>query len=447
MVTCTQNAPKGRAIITRGRNLMAFVIAHSLHKQGIECIGCDSVDFTLLSFSKTVQEHFVHPAPDVNEPAYIDYMRAKIKAFRPEDNRPYVLIPSFKDMVFFARHRAAFEDLIQIAAPDIEAIEKIHTKDALAKTVKKLDISSPQCWLPQSAADIDNLADKLQYPLFVKPYDECSGRGVKKAECLAEAKEFFSQNLKKFGQKSVLQQAAVGHEYCYCAIYDQGVRKAGMAYKNLYNFPSEAGSGAMRESIEEGAYAAEADKLMKALKWNGVAEFDFIWDEDKDHPPQLLEVNSRFWSGLYQSVESGIDFPTLLYQLTVEGSLPEIEQKAEIGKRTKLPYIWLISAMEEVFSKEERTKELEEIGAQALERMKGGEFWEGLKDFTNYAGDYTKHKLDFSPQREKLDTVLKLGKSARNEILDSDDPLAAFGVLFILGSLWRHGRLPREIQF
>ena len=40
----------GRVILTYGRSLMALVIARSLAQRGVEIIGCDDVDLTVLSF-------------------------------------------------------------------------------------------------------------------------------------------------------------------------------------------------------------------------------------------------------------------------------------------------------------------------------------------------------------------------------------------------------------
>jgi hypothetical protein len=40
-----------------------------------------------------------------------------------------------------------------------------------------------------------------------------------------------------------------------------------------------------------------------------------------------------------------------------------------------------------------------------------------------------------------------MGKTAENEFLRSDDPNASLGVLFILGSLIKHGELPDEVKF
>jgi hypothetical protein len=43
--------------------------------------------------------------------------------------------------------------------------------------------------------------------------------------------------------------------------------------------------------------------------------------------------------------------------------------------------------------------------------------------------------------------MLREGKDAKNELDFRDDPLAGMGVLFVLSSLMRHGRLPPELKY
>jgi hypothetical protein len=67
--------PVGRVILTYGRSLMALAIARALALRGVEVIGCDDVEGTVLSFSKHVQETFTLPAWDKEPEEYLDAMR------------------------------------------------------------------------------------------------------------------------------------------------------------------------------------------------------------------------------------------------------------------------------------------------------------------------------------------------------------------------------------
>jgi len=424
---------------------MALVAAHSLGEKGVEVIGCDSVDFTILSFSSHVSDYFVYPDFSKDEDAFVDFMLDKVKALKPGDGRPYVLMPVYKDNDVLAKHKEKFEPYIQIAVPDMEAINKLHPKDNFARTMQELDVSSPKTWLPEDEADLKDL--DLPFPVLIKPYNQSAGRGIHKVQTMEELVQYWHKNEKKYGQKSLVQELADGEDYCLTALFDKGERKASMAYRNVHRFPpTDSGAGILRETVLDQRFEKIASDLMKPLKWNGVAEFDFLWDEKEDSTPVMIEVNTRFWGGLFQSVESGIDFPWLLYKLTVNGEVEDVGE-AEIGTRTKMPYIWLISAVKDAVSSEEDFKRIEEKGQQALEQLKDGDIWEGLKGYSAYIADYVSETLNITKKTKKLNKALEIGRTAQNEFLNSDDPYAAFGVLFILGSLIRYGELPREVRF
>ena len=48
---------------------------------------------------------------------------------------------------------------------------------------------------------------------------------------------------------------------------------------------------------------------MQALKWSGIVNIDFIYDEN-DKQAKILEVNPRYWQSLLGSLFAGVNFPT-----------------------------------------------------------------------------------------------------------------------------------------
>jgi predicted ATP-grasp superfamily ATP-dependent carboligase len=83
-------------------------------------------------------------------------------------------------------------------------------------------------------------------------------------------------------------------------------------------------------------------RLLRSAEWSGVAEVEYILDEKGE--PRLLEVNPRFWSPVALAIGSGVDFPSLLYDLSM-GRTPEKVLTYEEGKtfRWFFPYelMWL----------------------------------------------------------------------------------------------------------
>jgi len=75
-------------------------------------------------------------------------------------------------------------------------------------------------------------------------------------------------------------------------------------------------------------------KILKSLHWHGVAMVEFKKDLH-DNQFKLMEINPRFWGSLDLPIASGVDFPYLLYKMSIEGDV-----KPKISYRKGLRYAW-----------------------------------------------------------------------------------------------------------
>lgn len=435
------NKKNGRVIVTYGRSLMALTAAHSLGKRGIEVIGCDDVDMTVLNFSKHVEDFFVH-APYQDDPEqYLEDLERNIRAFKPSDDRPYILMPMFRDAKFLAAHRDRFAGLIDIAAPDISAINQVNPKDQFAKTCQNLGLSIPETHQPETLEDLKALADTLKFPQMIKPVDDIGGRGIHKADTEEELFALYEESIEHYSTPPLVQKAIDGQDYCLSTLCDKGEIVAHMAYKNLYQFPRESGAGIMRETIDDSPFLASAKALLKALNWTGVAQIDYRWSGRSSDPAYMIEVNPRFWAGLFHSVESGVDYPWLLYQLKAFGKV-EDDGHVEIGSKTKVPGLWTLSALQDVVESETHFDALGRAWSNLWHSKRGESFRDRFNDF----GAALKNSVDGKDMIEKIKSMRALGKEARSEFAHGDDPFTGLGFLFIVSSLLRHGELPPELK-
>src|SRR5512134_3341671 len=113
MPDSSETQPVGRVILTYGRSLMALAIARALALRGVEVIGCDDVEATVLSFSKHVEETFTLPPWDKAPEDYLDALEKAVLTYAPRDGRPYVLMPVFREISLITRHRDRFEPTIK----------------------------------------------------------------------------------------------------------------------------------------------------------------------------------------------------------------------------------------------------------------------------------------------------------------------------------------------
>ncbi|QGZ94352.1 gamma-glutamyl-gamma-aminobutyrate hydrolase family protein [Terricaulis silvestris] len=430
----------GRVILTYGRSLMALVIARSLAERGVEVIGCDDVGMTVLSFSRHVQETFTVAPWDTDPEQFLQDMEAAVRDYAPTDGRPYVLMPVFREIDLIARNRARFEPTIKLAAPSIASIELVTPKDRLADLAREHGLDIPDTWRPESFEALRELAPSFDYPVIVKPVDGTGGRGVSCAQTQEEMEE--QAAALGFDNPPLIQECIDGEDYCVCVLASAGELKAMMAYRNVTTFPREAGAGAVRETVDAEPFRAEAEKLIAATNWNGVAQLDFRWSGAAKDAPKLIEVNARFWAGIFHSVESGVDFPWLLYKQTV-GLADTHEEDAEIGATTKTSGAWLLAAIEDVANSDPHFNAAAEAWADAKTHAKSGEFLSAIENASKAVGK----SLNVREALSELRSAVRDLKEAPSELTDAKDPLVGLGALFVLSSLARHGKLPPEVTY
>jgi len=345
-----------------------------------------------------------------------------------------VLIPCFQETRVIARHAERLGRHIRVAAPSIEAIAAVDPKDALMRTAQALGLNAPQTWTDAELRAGGSLPER--YPLVVKPVRGVGGRGVRR---LSDA-EALEQVLSSPSEPLLIQDYIPGQDFCLTALYDQGRRLSSAAYRNLSQFPRGAGAGVLRETVDDQPFLQTADSLFGELGWTGVVEVDFRWDGAG--VPFLIEVNPRFWAGLFHTVESGVDFPWMLYELAVTGQVATAAAP-KLGQRTKVGGLHLLSAIQEIADSEEGFAGLREAWGQSVHLFQSGRLLDASRELARGLGS----GLDLGRAAQRLRDSLRTAKNAPNELFRSDDPLVSLGALFVVASLIRYGRLPPELKY
>lgn len=432
----------GRAIVTYGRSLMSLVIARSLDEQGVEVIGCDDVSMTVLSFSRHVEETFTHASLEKDPEQALRDIEEAVRKHAPDDDRPYVLIPAFRDAKLFAEHRDRFEPLIKIAAPDFSSIEMIHPKDQFARFAEGAGLPVPATQvLSPGERDVGEIAG-IEYPLIAKPHDGVGGRGVKKIDDREKLDAYLEDA--RSSDAILLQEMVDGEDYCVSFVAVQGRLVGVVAYRNLTQFPRESGAGASRETVDGAPFREAMEKLVAATNWNGVAEVDFRWNGDPNTPPKIIEINPRYWAGLYHSTASGVDFPWIAYRIAA--GLPVrhgTDDDVEVGFRSRTPGAWLLSAAQEVAASDEHLQRSASAWEEAKERISRGHVLGALAKAMETAALPAHGVRALSGLKSELEKYDDLP----SELTSDDDPDVGLGVLFALSSLMKHGKLPPEFKF
>ena len=78
-----------------------------------------------------------------------------------------------------------------------------------------------------------------------------------------------------------------------------------------------------------------AHRILESVGWHGVAMVEF--KVTAEGTPYLIEVNGRFWGSLQLAIDSGVDFPWLLYQLANGTKVDEVT-----GYAVGVTWRWLL---------------------------------------------------------------------------------------------------------
>ncbi|MFG1304738.1 gamma-glutamyl-gamma-aminobutyrate hydrolase family protein [Xanthobacter autotrophicus] len=399
---------------------------------------------TVLSFSRHVMDNFTHTAFEDDEEQALTDFEVAVRKYAPEDGRPYVLMPAFRDARLFARYRERFEPLIQVAAPDIASIEMVSPKDHFARLLTEADLPGPATRVLQPGTFANGLlADAaIKFPLMAKPTDGVGGRGVTKIKDPAALNDY----LRGADSNSpvLLQEVVEGDDYCVSVIADHGELAGMVVYRNLAQFPRDVGAGAVRETVAETPFENATRALLKATRWNGVGEIDFRWNGDPSTPPRMIEMNPRYWAGLYHSMSSGVDFPWLAFQLAAGRPLPPADPHAvRQGHRTRTPGAWILSAAEDLAASDPDLGRAAEAWAQSRGHASRKEILAAANRLLESASAAARGAHVFKDFRKRLDAH----KDLPSELDFDDDPAVGLGILFVVSSLLKHHELPAEFRY
>lgn len=427
-----------KAMITFARAWSALAATRSLGKRGIEVVTGDEYRFAPASFSKYSVASFLYPNPDREPAAFLDRIEEAVREHRPD-----VLIPIHKETYLLARHRDRFEPLVKMAIPGIGQIEQVHDKGTLALACMERGIPIPRTVVPRTRQEFVEAAAGFPYPAFVKVRESAAAVGVKKTDSAEEAVAAFDAFVKDFGLGDgswpLLQEGVPGDDYCATFLFDRGRPRASMVYHNLRTFPVKSGTGVLRETVEAPAMVRTGEELLSKLGWHGVAEVDFRW-EGGDARPWLIEVNPRFWGGLTQAVESGWDYPYLLFRLASEGRVDRVDPK-DAGVRTETPVMALLATLHEIVHDEPRMGAMK----KAFEELRGTYVKGGRRRALKTFFHDLKDAVDLKGRFEHMRSLLRDHRRSVSDIFKWDDPLPLLGVFYPLAVFLKHGKVSTEL--
>ncbi|HBS25837.1 MAG TPA: hypothetical protein DD827_01715 [Gammaproteobacteria bacterium] len=333
------------ALVTYGWNRVAYNVVRSLAKNNVKVAVGDVSKLAMSRFSRYSESSFKYPS-FYQDPA--GFIESLIK--QQDKHRKSVYLPVHEETFIASRYRSMLEKSgITVPVSSIEILKKLHKKDRLHDTCQNLGLPTPAIVKIESLNNIKSLLADMDYPLVVKDSQTNSAKGVHYIQSEKNAFQELTEiyNASKFSP--FLQQYVEGEGYGVSLLMNHGEPRAVFTHKRLREKTHTGGTSTLRVSTKVPLLEEYAIELLSGLNYHGVAMVEFKYNE-KTGQAYIIDVNPRFWGSLSLAIQSGVDFPYLLYKMAVDGDVPAVVSYKE-GVKVK----WLLGDVLTLFSEIKHT--------------------------------------------------------------------------------------------
>jgi predicted ATP-grasp superfamily ATP-dependent carboligase len=314
-----------KVLILDGRQRSALAAVRSLGRQGVYIAVGEDKHPSLASSSRYCKHKFTYASPIRSPREFIDSLLKEL------GQTQYSMIFPMTDITCYlvSEFRDEISKFTKVPMVDRETFSKASEKGELISLCKQLGLPIPQTTILSNFEDIEGLAQKLEYPVVVKPRRSrylIDNAWVPTGVDYAFSANEFRRKLKAYNPRlplPLIQERISGPGAGAFMLFNKGEVRAVFFHKRIREKPPSGGVSVLRESSPIDPVMREYSiKLLKALGWHGVAMVEFKIDS-KDGLPKIMEINGRFWGSLQLAIDAGVDFPYMLYRMTKDGDIPE----------------------------------------------------------------------------------------------------------------------------
>lgn len=323
-----------KVFITDIRERSALAIIRSLGRKGIRVEGSEYFPFPTGRFSKYLKKFVKTPSPFHSPIEFVDFFKEYLKV-----NDYSLIIPPAEASSFLFSYflKKDYGDIIGV--PDFDVFKYAHDKGKTVKICEKEGIPVPKTYFINSMDELKYIAKEIKYPAVIKPRSKFfvlkKGLSYKVAFLKVGSKNYVENScelverymeivkpylpeIEEYGFLPLIQERVSGRGWGVAVIFDRDKPLCGFMHRRIYEYPPTGGASTLRVSVWQKDIFEKACKLLKAIKWKGVAMVEFKVDENSKKF-WVMEINGRFWGSLPLAINSGVDFPYLFYLYWVKG--------------------------------------------------------------------------------------------------------------------------------
>lgn len=256
-----------------------------------------------------------------------------------EDIRDWVLFPTGDEgAALVARHHKTLGEHFQLTTPPWGVLQWLYDKRLTYRLADSVGVDHPWTLYPANGEQV--AASECPYPVILKPaYSSSYNRFTASKAWRVDNRE---QLLARYDEAKTLvdpgalmiQELIPGRgesQFSYTALCQDGRVIASLTARRTRQIPMDFGrASTFVETVDDPTTSAASVRLIEALRYTGIVEVEFKRDH-RDGKLKLLDINPRVWGWHSLCGPAGVDYPYLLWLLTIGEPIPAT--KAVTGVR------------------------------------------------------------------------------------------------------------------
>ncbi|MGB7949506.1 MAG: ATP-grasp domain-containing protein [Candidatus Binatia bacterium] len=319
-------------LVTNTRNAQAYAIIRALRPHAEKIVATMEGEKRLAArFSHAANSRLVDKRCYTPSPAK-DWRAGRIQKENTEAEEVYIrallglcekekidtIFPSFDPHVYvFSKNKEKFEKIgVLIPVPDFEIVLTLLDKYRTIRAAQEMCFPCPKTYLPQDEQDLPWIAERLGFPVVIKPRFGAGGRGATLVKNFTELSEKTHGTL-RIHHQLMIQEYIPGNlkTQCYIALDKNRELKLALYVATLRNTLREtANLSTVAESLAPEDILCHAKMLLETLGWWGSATVQLKIDSRSD-VPKLMEINPRPGIRLWQRTALGFNEPLICLEI------------------------------------------------------------------------------------------------------------------------------------
>ena len=248
----------------------------------------------------------------------------------------WLLFPTDDHSVALAsRHHELLSRQYTVTVPPWERLRFACDKRVLRDTAIKLGVDQPWTVCPRSRGELASL--NCPFPVILKPATRF------RPSTLATPKAWRVDNnaslLARYDEASrlvgpdnlIIQEILPGGcdtQFSYGALCKDGRVIASVTARENRQYPMDFGQfSTFVETVDQPELAEASERLLAAVRFNGLIELEFRKDP-RDAHFKILDINPRVWGWHSLARRAGVDFPYLLWLFLNGQSVPAVRGRS-----------------------------------------------------------------------------------------------------------------------